>query len=228
MVIPLDRLQNLTGLHGELTTVAVSNRGGVRDGIKLTDQVVDKLKETFKGQPIGVDPIKKDNIDLSKTFANIFTTFFLVFGLFSIAVGILLIVLIFTMLAAERRSEMGMIRAVGAQRRQLMQQFISEGTAYALVAGLVGAVLGIAAAYAIGYAVRPILGDFLTVEPHVTFQSMVIAYCLGVVITFIAVVASSWKISHLNIVAAIRDFPEVSTAGIDRRILKRGKVRSAL
>jgi putative ABC transport system permease protein len=211
MVIPLDRLQTLTGQEGQITTVAVSNRGGVRDSLDSTDHVVDTLKTTFAGQSLGVDPIKQDLIDQSKDFASIFTTFFLVFGLFSIAVGILLIVLIFTMLAAERRPEMGMARAVGAQRRQLIQQFISEGTGYAIFAGLVGAALGVGAAIAIGLAIKPLFGDFINIEPHVTPRSMIVAYCLGVVITFIAVVGSSWKISRLNIVAAVRDIPDVSS-----------------
>jgi putative ABC transport system permease protein len=219
MVIQLDRLQSLTGLQGRLTTVAVSNQGGVRDGVNLTDQVVDKLKATFKGQPLGVDPIKKDNIKFAKTIASVFTTFFIVFGLFSIAVGILLIVLIFTMLAAERRPEMGMARAVGAQRRQLIQQFISEGTGYAIFAGLAGALLGVGAALAIALALKPLFGNFLTIEPHVTFRSMIVAYCLGVVITFIAVVGSSWKISRLNIVAAVRDIPDVTSPTRKRRTL---------
>ena len=65
--------------------------------------------------------------------SSAFTTLFVVFGLFSIGVGILLIILIFSMLAAERRSEMGMARAVGAQRAQLVHQFLSEGTVYALL-----------------------------------------------------------------------------------------------
>jgi putative ABC transport system permease protein len=42
------------------------------------------------------------------------------------------------MLAAERRSEMGMARAVGTHRRQLIQQFVAEGAGYALLAGIVG------------------------------------------------------------------------------------------
>src|SRR5690606_3407118 len=129
LVVPLDRLQAVTGLEGQVTTIAVSNRGGVESGMDLTDEVSDRLIALFTGQPYGVDKIKQENIEFARIFASIFTTFFLVFGLFSIAVGILLIVLIFTMLAAERRSEMGMTRAVGAQRRQLMQQFVSEGTA---------------------------------------------------------------------------------------------------
>ena len=52
--------------------------------------------------------------------------------LFSIMVGVLLIFLIFVMLAAARRSEMGMARAVGAKRSHLIQMFVFEGTAYAL------------------------------------------------------------------------------------------------
>ena len=39
---------------------------------------------------------------------TIFTTVFTIFGIFSIFAGVLLIFLIFVMLAAERRSEMGM------------------------------------------------------------------------------------------------------------------------
>jgi putative ABC transport system permease protein len=211
MAIPLDRLQADTGLAGQVTTVAVSNRGDIRSGMDLTDQVSAKLKETFKGQPLGVDEIKKDSIDLAKTVSSIFTTFFLIFGLFSIAVGILLIVLIFSMLAAERRPEMGMARAVGAQRRQLIQQFVSEGTGYAIFAGLVGALLGVGAAIAIALAFKSLFGDFFKITPHVTLRSMVVAYSLGVVITFIAVVGSSWRISRLNIVAAVRDIPDVSS-----------------
>jgi ABC-type antimicrobial peptide transport system permease subunit len=64
-------------------------------------------------------------------------------SLFSVAAGVLLIILIFSMLAAERRPEMGMARALGAQRRQLIEQFLVEGAAYALLSGLIGAALGV-------------------------------------------------------------------------------------
>src|SRR5207302_6887347 len=63
---------------------------------------------------------------------------------FSLAVGVLLIFLIFVMLAAERRAEMGMSRAVGLKRRHLTQMFLFEGMAYTIAAGLVGVGLGLA------------------------------------------------------------------------------------
>ena len=73
--------------------------------------------------------------------------FFTTFGSFSIAAGILLIFLIFVMLAAERRSELGIARAVGTRRGHLVQMFLFEGAAYDLAAALVGAVLGAGVAY---------------------------------------------------------------------------------
>ena len=69
---------------------------------------------------------------------------------FSIAAGVLLIFLIFVMLAAERRSELGIARAVGTRRGHLVQMFLFEGAAYDLAAALVGAVLGAGVAYADG------------------------------------------------------------------------------
>ena len=69
-------------------------------------------------------------------------SFFTTFGTFSIAAGILLIFLIFVMLAAERRSELGIARAIGTRRGHLVEMFLFEGVAYDLVAAAVGALLG--------------------------------------------------------------------------------------
>ncbi|HEV2129260.1 MAG TPA: FtsX-like permease family protein, partial [Thermomicrobiales bacterium] len=211
LAMPLASLQTLIGQDGKLSAVAISNAGGVRGGIDYSQAVTTTLREELAGQGLGVAPIKERRVAEAKSFATVFTSVFLVLGLFSIAAGILLIVLIFTMLAAERRAEMGMERAVGTHRRQLIQQFIAEGSGYALVAGLVGTGLGVLAALGIGQGMKLIFGDYVPIEPYVAPRSLVAAYCLGMVITFMAVVGSSWKISRLNIVAAVRDIPDISS-----------------
>ena len=73
--------------------------------------------------------IKKQVLDVANQAGSGVTSIFIIMGLFSIMVGVLLIFLIFVMLAAARRSEMGMARAVGAKQRHLVQMFIFEGTA---------------------------------------------------------------------------------------------------
>jgi putative ABC transport system permease protein len=210
MVMPIEQLRAITG-EDAISMVAISNTGTTYDSLENGEEIFSMLTAEFEGDPIGVNAIKQDTLDQAALASSAFTSLFVVFGLFSIGVGILLIILIFSMLAAERRSEMGMARAVGAQRAQLVQQFLSEGTIYALLAGLVGAALGVGAAYLIAFGLGSLFGDFFDIEPYVSPRSMVVAYCLGVVITFIAVVYASIRNSRLNIVAAIRDIPDVSS-----------------
>jgi putative ABC transport system permease protein len=130
---------------------------------------------------------------------------------FSIAVGVLLIFLIFVMLAAERRAEMGMSRAVGLKRRHLTQMFLFEGTAYTLAASVVGVVLGVGVAALMIRVLSTVFSGFykgITLEFHVDWTSLVIAVCAGILLTFIVVAFSAYKVSRLNIVAAIRDLDE--------------------
>ena len=151
---------------------------------------------------------------------TVFTTVFTIFGTFSIFSGVLLIFLIFVMLAAERRSEMGMARAIGMQRGHLVQMFVSEGMIYDLLAAAVGIVLGLAISFAmIGFlggifntAAQKISSQMssslFTFHFNVAPTSVVIAYALGVLLTFAVVTFSSWRVSRLNIVSAIQDTPE--------------------
>lgn len=219
MLMSLPRLQEITGKQGLISGVGISNTGGDRGGIKYSDGIVETLKPALKDTGLGVVPIKQDNVKAAELIASIFVTFFIVFGLFSIGVGILLIVLIFTMLAAERRAEMGMQRAVGAQRGALIQQFIAEGTGYALIAGLVGVALGVLATMGIAFGIGSIFGGDFEIAPYVKAQSMISAYALGVVITFLAIAISSWRVSRLNVVAAVRDIPDAYSALRNRKQL---------
>jgi putative ABC transport system permease protein len=219
MVVPLGRMQEATGQQDQLSFIGVSNTGDVRGGLERSDAVVDALEPALEGTGLGIDAIKQNLIEQTELASSGLTGLFLVLGLFSISVGILLIILIFAMLAAERRPEMGMARAVGQQRRQLIQQFIAEGAGYAILSGLVGAAIGVGVTYVLGFIFGQAIGDFFKVEAVVTPRSAVIGYCLGVVITFVAVIFSSGRASRLNVVAAIRDIPDNPVYHRNRRVL---------
>lgn len=156
-----------------------------------------------------VSDIKRTLLDTAEQAGSTATSFFILFGLFSIMVGVLLIFLIFVMLAAARRSELGMARAVGARRWHLVQMFVFEGTAYSLASGVVGVGLGlVASALIVGIINQIIAGsDEFQLTRNFEFRSIVVAYCLGMVITFITVGVSAYRVSRMNIVAAVRDLP---------------------
>ena len=207
-----------------MTAIAVSITGGVRDTLDLNDAVADRVEDFIEAHPESQAQIlftKKDAVLLAEIIGSIFVTFFLIFGLFAIASGILLIFLIFVMLAAERRSEMGMARAVGMQRLHLTESFLAEGMAYNVGSAAVGALLGLAVSFllvlVLGRIFREALGFGITF--HFNWQGFLIAYSLGVVLTFATVAFSSFRIANLNIVRAIRDLPEPQPLrGADRSI----------
>src|SRR5438132_6659218 len=104
---------------------------------------------------------------------------------------------------------MGMVRAVGTKRRHLVQIFMSEGMAYNTMAAAVGCALGIAVSLAMVRVMAALFAAFdLSIVFHVTARSLIVSYSLGVVLTFLTVTFSSWRIGNLNIVSAIRDTPE--------------------
>ena len=211
-------MQKLTG-HGLQINISVALKGDVHStvGGPQADAAASKIS-TFLNTTQGkvmlnlttdhmvVEKVKANDVSDAEEVGNLFTTFFLVLGLFSIAAGIMLIFMIFVMLAAERKAEMGMARAVGAQRSNLVQSFVSEGMVYNLTAGTVGVALGVAAAFGlvVGFLRYSLGDDFSFITQHVTARSLVVSYCLGVVLTFVTVVIASMKVSSVNIVAAIR------------------------
>jgi len=230
-VMRLDIAQRLTGHGGQVNFIGVALKGSIRDSYRRSDAAISRLEPFLQSaagrallgagdRPVSVDPVKQDAVEKAESTGNMFVTFFLVLGLFSIASGVLLIFMIFVMLAAERRSEMGMARAVGAQRSNLVQAFVSEGMAYNLIAGLVGAAAGVAAALGlvVVFLKLAVGDDFSFITAHVTWPSLVISYCLGVSLTFVTVVIASVKVTSLNIVSAIRGLDEEPQRAARRRV----------
>ena len=220
LVLPLSRLQELTGSAGSVNAVVVENTGDTITGAVHSDAVVAALEPALEGTGLETTPVKQEALTAADGIGTAFSGIFLLFAQFSIAAGILLIFLIFVMLAAERKHELGMARAVGAQRGHVIRLFAMEGGLYALVASAVGSFLGVAVGWGM---VRIMAVAFGSVDLQLSFmfnwRSVVIAYTLGVVFTFVVVLVSSWRVSRLNIVRAVRDLPEPKVRRRGRRVI---------
>ena len=216
IVMTLGELQKLVGEEGKINEVLITHRGPAVEGGRYTSETVHEIKPLLSANDLQADPVKKDAIDQADTRGEIFSTLFVLFGQFSVAAGMLLIFLIFVMLAAERKHELGIARAVGMQRSSLVQTFAFEGALYALLASAIGSLAGVG----VGWAMVRFLGrgfaggseDFPIVFATGP-QNVLLAFCMGMVLTFAVVVISSWRVSRLNVVRAIRDIPEPDKMG---------------
>jgi putative ABC transport system permease protein len=224
LLLPLDEAQRLFDKPGLIEGILISNRGTGDAAVGLTDDVVEALEPTVASLDLETTPAKKDALDLADEMGNAFMTLFTTFGTFSIAAGILLIFLIFVMLAAERRGELGIARAVGTRRGHLVQMFTFEGAAYDLIAAAVGALLGAAVAYGMVLAMATALGAEdedagVQIEYFVSWRSLFVAFAIGGLLTLLVVAFSAWRVSVMTISTAIRNLPEPPSPRRRRRLV---------
>jgi putative ABC transport system permease protein len=223
VLMPLAEAQAFYGRPAQVRHILVSNRGDATSGAALTDQVVALLEPVAGPLGLDVDPSKQDAIEAADQAGNAFMAFFTTFGSFSIAAGVLLIFLVFVMLAAERRGELGIARAIGTRRSHLVQAFTFEGAVYDVLAALVGALLGAGLAFlmvlAMARAFESVGGGDLEIQFAVSLRSLLIAYALGALLTLTVVAFSAWRVSVMTISAAIRNLPEPTAARRRRRVL---------
>jgi putative ABC transport system permease protein len=217
------------------TFTFVSNTGGVEAGEPRSDAVAAKLKAALgplTAQGTSVETPKQSVLNAAEQAGNGLGSLFLFIGSFSIIAGVLLLVNIFVMLAEERKSELGMLRAVGMKRGRLVRSFIIEGTVYALVASLLGILIGLGVGRAVVVVAARIFSSFSDEDTfNLAFRftpiSLVNGFAMGFLIAFVTVTLTSIRISRVNIIAAIRDLPNEGGRRLKRRWVALSTVAAA-
>ena len=216
--VTLSTAQAVENASGAINYIAITNSGSQSAGAASSPTVSAYLNTTLAGllstYGLTVQTPLETSLDNAQTSGQSLFTLFLALGLFSILAGAMLIVGIFVMLAEERKGEMGMLRAIGMRRRELVYTYYFEGVAYSFGSALAGTVVGVA----VGYLLVILASSLLTSEGippsvflqsfTVTGESLVIAYVAGFILTLVTVVVACRRASRLNIVRAIRDIPE--------------------
>ncbi len=213
-------------------TVAVSNLGGVESGAARTDAVVRQIETAVAstGLEAAVYTAKQTSLDTADAVGKGFESMFTATGSFGVLAGLLLLVNLFVMLAAERKTELGMARAIGMRRSQLVGAFATEGWLYALVAAVLGVVVGIGLGRALVAVSARIFSTehnrfdlYFTLEP----ASLALAFAIGFVVALVTIVGTSLRVSRLNIIRAIRDLPEPPPRRRVRRLVLAGVAAAA-
>jgi len=201
--------------------VLVSAAGDVFTGADATAPATAAVEAALAGvEGVQVSPVKSDVLAAADAAGASFSELFLSIGSFAVLAGILLLVNIFVMLAEERKSELGMLRAVGLKRRDLVRMFAIEGAAYAVVSALLGALLGILVGRVIVLVATGIFASFgdLTLTFTVPVDSIATGFLVGLIISLLTILVTSLRISRINIIRAIRDLPEPA-ARAQRRLV---------
>ncbi len=157
----------------------------VADDIEDNDETLDAITST--------DMIRMVSEIMSQI--SIFT-----FGIGAIAafVGGLGVLNTMIMAVMERRREIGVMKAIGATRRFVLIQILTESSLLSLVGGFVGLFLGWIASFSFGIITGGLLSAIVT--PALALGSLAFAFALG----FIGGLYPAWKAARLDPVEALR------------------------
>lgn len=117
----------------------------------------------------------------------------------SLVVGSIGLMNIMLVGVAERTWEIGLRRALGAEKVDVLGQFLSEGILIALTGGFGGLVLGLASSYLASRLISQLEG-LATVTPDV----FVIAVGVSLLVGIVASIYPAWQAASLQPTAALR------------------------
>lgn len=213
--------------------LAVSNSGGVEDGIRLHEEVGKEIRKVLGGVDARVQDVKFDTLKFADDIGAVFTQLFGALGMFGVLAGVLLLINIFVMLAEERKSEHGMLRAVGMRRSSLIGAFSTEGWFYALTSALTGTLVGLGIGRLIFFVMARIFDsgpEEFRVALHFSAKGSSVqqGFALGFSIALITVVITSIRVSRFNVIQAIREINATGHGLARRRSLIAGWVAVGL
>ena len=128
---------------------------------------------------------------------NILTLAVGALGAISLLVGGVGILTIMTISVKERTSEIGLLRAVGAGKRQILALFICEAVVLASIGGLAGLILGAGGAWLLGVAIPAL-------PIHTPWSYVLLAELVAATIGLLAGVIPAQRAASMDPVKALR------------------------
>jgi len=211
--VTLPVAQRLTHKVGRFDQISVAADKGV-SATALKDRIARQM-------PAGVKvETAKENADRGseeiRENLSFLQIFLLVFAFIAILVGSFLIFNTFSITVAQRISEFGMLRTLGASRRQILTDVVVES----LAIGIVGAVIGIGGGFLIAMLLNGLLEAFEIDLPTTALvmesRTIVVSLLIGIVVTVLSSIVPAVRSTRVPPIAALR---AVSPAPSRRRRL---------
>lgn len=164
------------------------------------DEVVNSIERIFKDRH-GVDDItittQQQMMDILGSILDVLTAAVGGLGGISLIVGGIGIMTIMTIAVSERTNEIGLFRALGATRNQILTLFLGEAVVMATLGGFAGLVLGLG-----GSQLVRLLAPGIPV--HTPFAYLLLAVLVAVGIGLVAGVLPARRASRLLPLEALR------------------------
>jgi putative ABC transport system permease protein len=201
--VTLPVAQRLTHKRGRFDQISVAAADGVS---------AEALKRRIaREMPAGVKvETAKENADRAseeiRENLGFLKTFLLVFGFIAVFVGSFLIFNTFSITVAQRVSEFGMLRTLGASRRQILSSVMAESAAI----GLIGSVIGIGGGFVVAKLINTLFeavgADLPTTSLQMQSRTVVVSLIVGLLVTLVSSLVPALRSTRVPPIAALHAF----------------------
>jgi putative ABC transport system permease protein len=214
----LPQAQEITDRAGQFDQISVAAAPGVTPE-QLRDRVARVMPRQVQVET-GDEAAQRQTDDIEKNL-GFFRIALLVFAGVSLFVGAFQIFNTFSITVAQRTREFGMLRTLGASRRQILSSVGIE----ALVLGLLGAAAGIAGGIGFAFAINELFKavgiDLPNTGTVIETRTVIVSLIVGVVVTVAAALNPALRATRVTPMAALREAELEDTK-------KRGRVVTAV
>lgn len=174
--------------------------GSYKDIDKAAADIQSLLRERHRiapGMPDDFTVRKPDEVkEMAESVAGTFNILLIIIAGISLIAGGVVVSNIMLMSISERTKEIGLRKAVGAQRKHILFQFLLESTAVTLTGGVLGIVLGVAGSR--------VMGQLTGMPVSVSWEIIAVGVLCSSLVGIIAGVQPAKKASELQPVEALR------------------------
>jgi putative ABC transport system permease protein len=200
-VFDLRAAQKLFGKDGAYDAILVAGRPGV-PAAEVRSAVAEALGSAAQVETAAAHD--RFGLEGLKQFISIIQVVLVVFGLVAILVGAFTIFNTLSITVAQRSREFGLLRMVGATRRQILGSVLLE----ALVIGVLASLLGLAAGFGVAKGLNAVFAsmDLALPEAGIVFaaRTVVVSLLVGTLVTVVAGLVPAWRATRVAPVEALR------------------------
>jgi putative ABC transport system permease protein len=191
VVLPLSLSRQLSGVPDALSMVAVSIAPGYTE-----KQVKTEIEHALPGASAIGAPGELARVD---TNSRIIHEAAVIVAILALALGAVVVLNTMAMAIIERRSELGVLAALGWSRLRISRLLLGESMALSLAGVAVGLGLGVAAAELVVSALE--IGVF--VSPSITAWVLVRGLLVGLALGALGALFATWRVMRMPLLEAL-------------------------